>query len=110
LEHFASHSLDVVREKMMKPNIKLLLVALLFVVVAIGVSLGVATHTEGETARFALWAFFAIILSSSIFVFVMTAMVIVRAMRGRFGISKFASSTSPDDPPGSLSVVKEKST
>lgn len=74
----------------MKPNVKLLLVALLFVVVAIGVSLGVATHAEGETARFALWAFFAIIVGSSIFGFVVVAIVIVRAMRGGFGIPKSA--------------------
>jgi hypothetical protein len=75
---------------MMKPNIKLLLVALLFVVIAIAVSLGVATHGEGETARFALWAFFAIIVGSSLFGFVVTAIVIVRAMRGGFGIPKSA--------------------
>jgi hypothetical protein len=75
---------------MIKPNIKLLLVGLLFVVVAIGVSLGVATHAEGETARFALWAFFAIIVGSSIFGFVVTAIVIVRAMRDGFGIPKSA--------------------
>lgn len=74
----------------MKPNIKLLLVALLFVVVAIGVSLGVATHAEGDTSRFALWAFFAIIVGSSIFGFAMTALVIVRAGRGGFGIPKSA--------------------
>lgn len=74
----------------MKPNIKLLLMALLFVVVAIGVSLGVATHAEGETARFALWAFFAIMVGSSLFGFVVTAIVILRAMKGGFGIPKSA--------------------
>lgn len=69
---------------------KFLLVALLFVVVAIVASLGLVLHAEGETARFALWAFLAIIVSSSLFGFVVIAILIVRSMRSGFGFPRSA--------------------